>query len=195
MDAHAKMISRCRDMIRQLNLYLNHFPKHEKYGLCQHMRNAAYDIYALIVECNKRYHKKTALVSLDIRHEQLRMFVHLAFEMGLEKVQAQDYLQSIREWLRENLRLDLSRWTAQPARKGMNFVGYRMWPGLRLIRKRSLRNFHHAGRRGNIRSVVSLLGHARKTHTLTYMLRTLRYRVPAVLNRLPETYKHLALEA
>ena len=69
-------------LIKQLNLYLNHFPKHEKYGLCQQIRNAAYDVYGMIVEAQKRYHKKTTLSSLDIRHEQLRMFVRVAFELG-----------------------------------------------------------------------------------------------------------------
>lgn len=72
-------------MIKLLNVYLNHFPRHEKYGLCQQMRNTAYEVYALIVECEKRYHKKTSMSLLDIRHEQLRMFIHLAFEMGYFK--------------------------------------------------------------------------------------------------------------
>lgn len=65
-----------------LNLYLNHFPKSEKYGLALELRRAAYDVYALIVECQKRYYKKTTLTQLDIRHEQLRMFVRLAHELG-----------------------------------------------------------------------------------------------------------------
>ena len=49
------------------------------------MRNTAYEVYALIIEGQKRYHKKTALSLLDIRHEQLRMFVHLAYELGYFK--------------------------------------------------------------------------------------------------------------
>jgi four helix bundle protein len=81
-NANAKMQYTAREMIKLLNVYLNHFPKHEKYGLCQEMRRAAYEIYALITECRKRYHKKTSLTNLDIRHEQLRMFVQLAFELG-----------------------------------------------------------------------------------------------------------------
>jgi hypothetical protein len=81
-DAQAKMQHKAREMIKLLNIYLNHFPKHEKYGLAQEMRRTAYEIYALITECRKRYYKKTSLTNLDIRHEQLRMFVQLAFEMG-----------------------------------------------------------------------------------------------------------------
>lgn len=82
LHAEARLDHKMMLLIKQLNLYLNHFPKHEKYGLCQQIRNAAYDVYGLIVEAQKRYHKKTTLSSLDIRHEQLRMFVRVAFELG-----------------------------------------------------------------------------------------------------------------
>jgi hypothetical protein len=50
--------------------------------LAQEIRQAAYGVYALIVECQKRYQKKTSLTNLDIRHEQLRMLVRLAYELG-----------------------------------------------------------------------------------------------------------------
>lgn len=65
-----------------MNIHLNHFPKHEKYGLCQETRQCAYDVYGLLVECQKRYQNKTSLTKLDVRHEQLRMFLNLAFELG-----------------------------------------------------------------------------------------------------------------
>lgn len=65
-----------------LNVHLNHFPKHEKYGLSQSIRQAAYDVYTLLVEGQKRYHNKTTLSKLDVKHEQLRMLVNLAFELG-----------------------------------------------------------------------------------------------------------------
>lgn len=65
-----------------MNVYLNHFPKFEKYALCQEIRQCMYDVYALIVEAQKRYHKKTTLNNLDIRHEQWRMLVNLANSLG-----------------------------------------------------------------------------------------------------------------
>jgi hypothetical protein len=70
------------EFTKLMTIYLNHFPAHEKYGLALEIRRAAYDAYALIVECQKRYHKKTTLTSLDIRHEQLRMMIRLANELG-----------------------------------------------------------------------------------------------------------------
>ncbi len=65
-----------------MNVYLNHFPKFEKYALCQQIRVTMYEVYALIIEAQKRYHKKTTLVNLDIRHEQWRMLVNLAHGLG-----------------------------------------------------------------------------------------------------------------
>lgn len=69
-------------MIKLLNIYLNHFPKHEKFALALQIRQAAYQVFGLIVECQKRYHKKTSLTELDIAHEKLRMQIFLAAELG-----------------------------------------------------------------------------------------------------------------
>ena len=68
--------------MKLLNVYLNHFPKHEKFALANRIRNTAYEVYDLIVEGQKRYIKKTTLTSLDIAHEQLRMQLYLAQELG-----------------------------------------------------------------------------------------------------------------
>lgn len=82
LHSEANLDRRFVEMMRQLNSYLLHFPKHEKYGLALEIRRAAYDMYGFIVEAQKRYQKKTSLTNLDIRHEQLRMFVRLAHELG-----------------------------------------------------------------------------------------------------------------
>ena len=67
----------------QLEGYLAHFPNCHKYTLTQSIRQAYLDVYNLVTECQKRYHKKTSLTQLDVRHEQLRMMIHLANELGL----------------------------------------------------------------------------------------------------------------
>lgn len=36
------------EMLKLLNIYLNHFPRHEKYALCTRIRNTAYGLYDLI---------------------------------------------------------------------------------------------------------------------------------------------------
>jgi hypothetical protein len=78
----AKLDVKFTEFAKQMNLYLNHFPKHEKYGLSQTIRVKAYELYGYIVESQKRYMKKTSLTNADIAHEQLRMFLRLAFELG-----------------------------------------------------------------------------------------------------------------
>jgi four helix bundle protein len=65
-----------------MNIYLNHFPKFEKYALAQQIRQCMYEVYAMIVEAQKRYHKKSTLTHLDVRHEQWRMLVNLANSLG-----------------------------------------------------------------------------------------------------------------
>lgn len=78
----AKLDAKFGQFAKQMNLYLNHFPKHEKYGLALEIRRKAYEVYGYIVEAQKRYHKRTTLTSLDIAHEQMRMLMRLAFELG-----------------------------------------------------------------------------------------------------------------
>ena len=70
------------EFMKLLNIYLNHFPKHEKYALSNRIRNTAYELYDLIVEGQKRYHKKITLTNLDITHQKLRMQLYLAYEQG-----------------------------------------------------------------------------------------------------------------
>ena len=70
------------EMMKLMNIYLNHFPKHEKQALCAQIRNTAYGLFNLITEGYKRYHKKTTLTQIDVMHEQLRMLINLAFKLG-----------------------------------------------------------------------------------------------------------------
>lgn len=73
------------EFAKLMNIYLNHFPRHEKYALADRIRNTAYQVYDLITEGQKKYHKKTTLTALDIAHEQLRMQLYLAYELGYFK--------------------------------------------------------------------------------------------------------------
>ena len=81
-DTRAAMNFKFMEMMKLLNIYLNHFPKHEKFALALQIRQTAYRVFDLIVECQKRYYKKTSLSELDIAHEQLRMQVYIANELG-----------------------------------------------------------------------------------------------------------------
>lgn len=80
--SEAELNQRFVETAKLMNVYLNHFPRFEKYALAQQIRLCMYDVYAFIVEGQKRYHKKTTLTNLDIRHEQWRMLVNLAHSLG-----------------------------------------------------------------------------------------------------------------
>jgi hypothetical protein len=67
----------------QLETYIAHVPNCHKYALTQTIRQTFVDVYCLTVEAQKRYHKKTSLGQLDVKHEQLRMLINLAQELGL----------------------------------------------------------------------------------------------------------------
>ena len=84
MGIHSEAIlnRKFMEMIKLLNIYLNHFPRHEKFALANNIRNTAYKIYDLITECQKRYYKKTSLTELDVTHQKLRMQIYLANELG-----------------------------------------------------------------------------------------------------------------
>lgn len=70
------------EVAKLLNIYLGHFPKHEKFALANRIRDNVYEIFDLITEGNKKYFKKTTLTNLDIAHEKLRMQIFLAYELG-----------------------------------------------------------------------------------------------------------------
>ena len=82
LHSEAGLNRKFMEFMKLLNIYLNHFPKHEKYALSNLIRNTAYELYDLIVEGQKRYHKKTTLTNLDITHQKLRMQLFLAYELG-----------------------------------------------------------------------------------------------------------------
>lgn len=81
-DVEVLMYRKFVELSKLLNVYLNHFPRHERYALSNRIRNTAYDVYELIMEAQKRYFKKTTLTNLDLTHERLRMQIYLAYELG-----------------------------------------------------------------------------------------------------------------
>ncbi len=82
INPEANLCRKFMEFSKLLNIYLNHFPKFERFALEQRIRNTAYEVYDLISEGQKRYFKKTTLTDLDITHERLRMQLLLAYELG-----------------------------------------------------------------------------------------------------------------
>jgi hypothetical protein len=84
MGVHSEAVlnRKYMEMIKLLTVYLNHFPRAEKYALSNTIRNTAYSVYDLITECQKRHFKKTTITDLDVTHQKLRMQIYLANELG-----------------------------------------------------------------------------------------------------------------
>lgn len=87
------------------------------------------------------------------------------------------------------LKLELSKFTLARVKRGMNFVGYRTWVSKRFVRRHSLYTFRQSVKRGFMESIVSVLGHARRTHSLQHMLRYLKEQNNDLHHRLPQAYR------
>jgi len=105
----AQLDRKFTEFAKLMNIYLNHFPNHEKYGLSLEIRCAAYEVYRFIVEAQKRYHKKTTLTNLDIRHEQLRMLIRLAYKLGYFEFKNGKIADKTPEKMAEHRYLSLSK--------------------------------------------------------------------------------------
>lgn len=110
---------------------------------------------------------------------------------GLTRAQALSHRERIVDFLRGQLRLELSKSTLAPITRGANFVGYRTWASRRFIRRRALFNFRRSARACRVQSVVSSLGHARRTASHRYMIRFLKEHHHAVHRALPESLRRL----
>ena len=76
------MLNKIIHLRKDWEIYLGHAPKHEKYCLCQRIRNRMDDIFELCIECKARYWNKTTLTKLDVTHEQLRHLWRIFYELG-----------------------------------------------------------------------------------------------------------------
>ncbi len=106
--------------------------------------------------------------------------------IGLTRTQCVEFRAAIIRFLRDELHLQLSKSTIASVGRGVNFVGYRTWRSKRFIRKYSLYKFKRMVRRGKQSAVVSLLGHARRTQSIPYMLDIIKESANAKDLRIPE---------
>lgn len=109
---------------------------------------------------------------------------------GIDRDQALIFRARIVEFL-AGLKLELSKSTIAPVSRGVNFVGYRTWTSRRFVRRHSLYTFRSALKRGRMESAVSVLGHARRTHSLQHMLRHLKEHHRGHYHQLPKAYRRL----
>lgn len=107
--------------------------------------------------------------------------------IGITLDQAKEYSERITAFLHDELHLELSRCDIYRVSRGINFVGFRTWSSKRFVRKHALYTFRRSAKRGRLESVVSSLGHARKTASRLHMLNYLKENHHALYHRLPQS--------
>lgn len=81
MAEHLLIVKKIRDMILYNHIMVMQFPKSEKYLMANKIREFGYEIFESAITVNKRFYKKTTISELNVKHEVLRQFVNLAFEL------------------------------------------------------------------------------------------------------------------
>lgn len=94
--------------------------------------------------------------------------------IGLSRDEALAHRATIVTFLADRLRLELSKSSIHRVSRGLNFVGYRTWATRRFVRRHALFNFRRAVKLARPASVVSSLGHARRTASFRAMCRHLQ---------------------
>lgn len=112
--------------------------------------------------------------------------------IGLTRDECLKQGERIKMFLSERLALGLSKSTIQKIKKGVNFVGYRTWRNKRFIRKYSLYKFSKSLKKQHQESIVSLLGHAKWTNSLPYMLKLIKEINKNAENiQIPKSYRQI----
>lgn len=112
--------------------------------------------------------------------------------IGLTREKCLEYKQDIVIFLKSNLNLILSKFIIQKIKRGVNFVGYRTWKNYKLIRKYSLYKFKKCVKENKTQSINSLLGHAKDTISMKYMLNIIKEANNHAKNiQIPKSYRQI----
>ena len=128
-------------------------------------------------------------VKRDLKIKHYVRYVDDFILFGLTRTQCLTIRSTIISFLRNELNLELSKSTIQKIKKGVNFVGYRTWQNKRFIRKHSLYKFSRNVKKSKSDSMISILGHAKRTNSLPYMMRKVLDTSYILFNQMPITYR------
>lgn len=105
------------------------------------------------------------------RHLKIKDYIRYVDDfilIGLDLHEAQTLKLNIEKYLICELGLTLSKAKIIKIKRGVDFVGYRIWKTHSLVRKYSMYNFKRMCKKRDILSIVSMLGHAKNTQTISY---------------------------
>jgi retron-type reverse transcriptase len=125
-------------------------------------------------------------IKRDLKAKHYCRYVDDFVIFGINRQTATNYLGRIIGQLK-GLALELSKYSIAAVKNGINFVGYRTWASKRFVRKRSLFVFNRAVKQGRIDAIMSLLAHARRTHSLKHLITILKEKYYDLL--LPKAYR------
>lgn len=111
---------------------------------------------------------------------------------NISREQCVEYKERIEAFIHNKLKLELSKYTIAPVSRGVNFVGYRTWASKRFIRKHSLFKFNTSVKNSRLESAVSILGHARNTHSIKHLIAVIKEKNHELYRQLPKTYRQPA---
>lgn len=101
--------------------------------------------------------------------------------IGLTLEQAHNLKTTLEQWLKDNLKLELSKWRIAKIKQGTNYCGFRTWRKTRFVRKRAMHNFSKALSKEKIDSIQSLLAHAKNTASHKHFVGRIRAEKPQLL--------------
>jgi retron-type reverse transcriptase len=131
--------------------------------------NLLSQLYALVyLNQMDHYIKRT------LKAERYIRYVDDFVIFGVTKEDALILRRKIEQFISSELNLSFSKTHISKVRKGINFVGFRTWRGKKFIRKHSLFKYTKMIKRGKIQSAVSILGHAKRTNSLSYLFNITR---------------------
>jgi len=142
--------------------------------------NLLSQIYALIcLNPLDHFIKRELKVKSYVRYVDDFVMIGLSFE------QAKEFKDRCEKFVKQELGLEFSHWHIQKIRRGINFVGYRTWRSVKFVRKHSLYTFKKAAIKQKVDSIISLIGHAKGTKSLSYFKKMLETLMPDYGIKLP----------
>jgi retron-type reverse transcriptase len=128
-------------------------------------------------------------IKRDLKIRHYARYVDDLVLPGLSRRECEVARNRISRYLADRYGMELSRCVIEKQSRGINFCGYRMWVNKRLIRKHSLHRFRRRVRQSDLTAVVSLLGHAKRTSSLSHMTNYINEVNHELYQALPEDYR------
>jgi retron-type reverse transcriptase len=107
-------------------------------------------------------------VHFDLGHRHWARYMDDIVVLGDNRHQLMDSFLRLNDFSMERLKLRIGKWQISPTQRGVNFLGYRIWPTHKLLRKnsvlrakRKVANFvHHGDVQGLQKFAAAWSGHA-----------------------------------